>query len=84
MKPLRVYVSTNCVVCDRTRQLVAEVCGKRPAYAIEIIDLDQLDAHKPAFVFGTPTYVLGERIVSLGNPSIDALLDLLDTEAALA
>jgi hypothetical protein len=39
---------------------------------------------KPEFVFGTPTYVLGERIVSLGNPALATLLNLLDTEAALA
>ena len=38
---------------------------------------------KPDFGFGTPTYVLGERIVSLGNPALATLLNLLDSEAAL-
>jgi hypothetical protein len=66
MKPLRVYVSASCLVCDRARQLV---------------DLDQPDAVKPDFVFGTPTYVLGERIVFLGNPALATLLSLLDAEA---
>ncbi len=81
---LRVYVSAGCFLCDRTRQLVAEVREQRPAYPVELVDLDQPDAVKPDFVFGTPTYVLGERIVSLGNPALATLLNLLDTEAALA
>lgn len=83
MKPLRVYVSASCFVCDCTRQLVAEVRAQRPNYPAELVELDQPDAVKPEFVFGTPTYVLGERIVSLGNPALAALLNLLDTEAAL-
>lgn len=83
MKPLFVYVSANCMVCDRTHQIVAQVRMQRPSYPLEVVDLDQPDAVKPAFVFGTPTYVLGERIVSLGNPALATLLDMLDAEAAL-
>ncbi len=81
MKPLRVYVSASCFVCDRTRQLVAEVRAQRPAYPVEFVDLDQPDAVKPTFVFDTPTYVLGERIISQGNPTLATLLDRLDAEA---
>lgn len=82
MKPLRVYVSAGCFVCERAHQLIAEVREQRPAYPVEVIDLNQPDAAKPAFVFGTPTFVLGERIVSLGNPALATLLSLLDAEAA--
>ena len=57
---------------------------QRPTYPVELVELEQPDAVKPDFVFGTPTYVLGERIVSLGNPALATLLNLLDTEAALA
>jgi hypothetical protein len=84
MKPLRVYVSASCFVCERTRQIFNEVRAQRPDYPAELIELDQPDAVKPEFVFGTPTYVLGERIVSLGNPALATLLNLLDAEAALA
>jgi hypothetical protein len=84
MKPLHVYVSASCMVCDRTRQIVAQLREQRPAYPVELVDLNLPDAVKPAFIFGTPTYVLGERIVSLGNPALATLLNLLDTEAALA
>ncbi|PDW00182.1 hypothetical protein [Candidatus Viridilinea mediisalina] len=84
MKPLRVYVSASCTVCDRTHQLVAELRRQRPTYPIELVDLDQPNAVKPDFVFGTPTYVLGERIVSLGNPTLATLINLLDTKNTLA
>jgi hypothetical protein len=83
MKPLRIYVSAACLVCDRTSQIFAEVRAQRPAYPVQIVDLDQPDAVKPPFVFGTPTYVLGERVVSLGNPTSAALIALLDAETVL-
>lgn len=82
MKLLRVYVSADCMVCERTRQIVAQLCRLLPGYPVALIDLDQPEALKPAFVFGTPTYVLGERIISLGNPTLQTLLDLLDAELA--
>ena len=82
MKLLRVYISTGCIVCERTRQILANLYRLRPCYPVELIDLDQPEAFKPAFVFGTPTYVLGERIISLGNPALPTLLDLLDAELA--
>ena len=84
MKPLRVYISASCMVCDRTCQLVAQVRDRRPTYPVDLVDLDQPEAVKPVFIFGTPTYMLGERIISLGNPALQTLLDLLDAEAALA
>ncbi len=84
MKPLYVYVAASCLVCARTHQIVAQVREQRPTYPVDLVDLDRPEAVKPAFVFGTPTYVLGERIISLGNPALQTLLDLLDAEATLA
>ncbi len=84
MKTLRVYVAASCFSYNRTHQLVAEVRAQRPGYPVDLVDLDQPDLVKPACVFGTPTYVLGEHVVSLGNPSLANLLSLLDAEAARA
>jgi hypothetical protein len=84
MTPLRVYFSASCLVCERTNQIIAEVRTLRPHYPIEVVDLDTAGAVKPPAVFGTPTYCLGERVISLGNPALQALLDLLDAEAARA
>lgn len=79
---LRVYISASCLVCERTNQIIAEVRTLRPHYPIEVVDLDTAGAVKPPYVFGTPTYCLGERVISLGNPARQTLLDLLDAEAA--
>jgi hypothetical protein len=84
MRPFRVYVSAGCAVCARTHQLLAELREQRPAFPVELVDLDQTAAQRPAFVFGTPTYVLGERVISLGNPALADLIALLDAEAVLA
>lgn len=82
MTPLYVYIAADCRVCERTLQIVAEARALRPDYPIELIDLNQAGPRRPSAVFGTPTYCLGERIISLGNPALQALLVLLDAEAA--
>ena len=82
MPPLYVYLTADCRICDRARQIIAELRAPRPGYPVELINLDQAGASKPAAVFGTPTYCLGERIISLGNPALQALVALLDVEVA--
>ncbi|PDV96903.1 thioredoxin family protein [Candidatus Chloroploca asiatica] len=80
MTPLYVYVSADCPVCARTLQLVANVRAQEPEYPIEVIDLAQPGTTKPAMVFGTPTYVFNGRILSLGNPTLETLLNLFRDE----
>jgi 2-hydroxychromene-2-carboxylate isomerase len=41
--------------------------------------LDVSERPVPAGVVGTPTYLLGEQVVWLGNPDLPDLLHLLDT-----
>ncbi len=78
MQRLCVYISAECRVCERTRQIVALLQSMRPDQPIELINLDEQGSMKPDFVFATPTYVLGNKIVSLGNPDVATLLKLLD------
>ena len=78
MNVLRVYVSSGCAICERARRLIAEIRAMRPEYAIEVIECAAPDVSRPAYVFGTPTYVLRNRIISLGNPARHVLLDILD------
>ncbi len=80
---LRVVVSTGCTTCWRAREL-AEVVGQlRPSQPVEVIDLDGPSVPVPEGVVGTPTILLGPQIVTLGNPTLEALLATLDG-AALA
>lgn len=78
MNVLRVYVSRGCAICDRARRLIAEIRAMRPECAIEVIDCTAPGVTRPPYVFGTPTYVLRDRIIALGNPARHVLLDILD------
>jgi len=82
MTLLRVYLSAACASCATAYQRVAQVRRLRPNQPIEVIDLDQAGAERPSVVFGTPTYRLEDRVISLGNPSLPALLAELDRATA--
>lgn len=77
---LRVYVAPGCMSCRTALRIVDAVRHARPAQPVEVIDLaDAPDQPLPPGVVGTPTYLLGERVISLGNPEFAELLDHVDT-----
>jgi hypothetical protein len=77
---LRVYVAPGCVGCRTALSIADAVRQARPEQVVEVVDLsDQPYAPLPAGVVGTPTYLLGDRIISLGNPDLGQLLDELDS-----
>lgn len=76
--PLRVVVSAGCAACRYSLELVELVRRLRPRQPVEVIDLDDRAVAVPAGVIGTPTFLLGARVVSLGNPTLDELLATLD------
>ena len=80
--PLRVVVSAGCATCRYALELVESVRRLRPRQPVEVIDLADRAVTVPAGVVGTPTFLLGERVVSLGNPSLDDLLATLDAVAS--
>ena len=81
MALLQVYVSADCASCATAHQRVAQVQQLRPHQPVELIDLTHMDAIWPPYIFGTPTYCLDEQVISLGNPSLPALLEVLDAAA---
>ncbi len=70
MKPiLKIYVTAHCFGCSDARRIATEVAQTYPHLGVEIVDLEASDAEVPDAVFATPTYMLNNRIVSLGTPS---------------
>jgi hypothetical protein len=70
MKPvLKIFVSGQCAGCSEALRIAAEVVENHPQLGVEVIDLNAPDVSVPEVVFATPTYMLNNRIVSLGNPS---------------
>jgi AhpD family alkylhydroperoxidase len=81
MAILQVYVLADCASCATAHQRLAQEQRLRPHQSIELIDLAQIDAIRPSYIFGTPTYCLDDQVISLGNPSLGALLEVLDAAA---
>ncbi len=70
MKPiLKIFVIEDCPGCVEARRIAAWVAQNYANLKVEIIDLNAPEVVVPEAVFATPTYMLNNRIVSLGNPS---------------
>ncbi len=79
---LRIYVALGCAGCRTALRIADAVRQARPEHPVEVIDLaDHPDASPPSGVIGTPTYLLGADVVSLGNPDLTELLHRLDSSA---
>ena len=68
---LTVYVHNYCPGCDYIDEVVTQMAQNYPQVDVQIVDLDDPQADVPDGVFATPTYMLDERVVSLGNPSLE-------------
>ena len=64
---LAVYVLPQCANCAYAREVAASIAREYPHITVEVIDLTEAPA--PEVVFATPTYLLDDRVWSLGNPS---------------
>jgi len=70
MKPvLKIFVTEHCPGCSEAHQIAAWVARDYPHLGVEVIDMNAPEVSVPEVVFATPTYMLNNRIVSLGNPS---------------
>ncbi len=70
MKPnLKVFVTQSCPGCDEALKIVTHLKQNYPkAITVELIDITDEPAKVPDAVFATPTFMLNDKIVSLGNP----------------
>ncbi len=68
---LKIYVRMHCSGCEQARATASHITTVYPHVDVEIVDMDNPDVTIPNSVFATPTYVLDNRIVSLGNPNLD-------------
>jgi hypothetical protein len=69
MKPtLRVYVAEHCPNCEEACSIATQIEQTYSEVDVEIIDIGQTKAVVPEKVFAIPTFMLDDRIISLGNP----------------
>lgn len=74
---LRVLVSTDCRSCTAAAEVVSIVLARRPDVRVQMIDVDVHGVPDDVAFVGTPMYVWGSRVVSLGNPEVEHLLAAL-------
>ena len=75
---LEIYVAPDCFGCETARDIAGIVCAHRwPGLEVRLLDLSVPGVIRPPTVFAVPTYVLDGRVISLGNPEQDWLLDQL-------
>ncbi|WP_116244614.1 thioredoxin family protein [Nocardiopsis sp. FIRDI 009] len=79
--PLRVFVAPGCAGCARALELAAFVVRRRPTHTVEIVDLSDPRTRVPETVVGTPAFLIGDRLFSLGNPAPERLLAEIDRVA---
>jgi len=72
---LRVYVSAHCLACRTAIQRAERLEALRPEVPVTVVDVEAPDAVVPRKVIGTPIYMWNDRVVFMGNPSEQELLD---------
>ena len=64
---LQVFVEPECEACQRAIQLAEGVDAAYPLLAVEIVDIRTRESERED-VFAVPTFILDDRVLSLGNP----------------
>ena len=69
MKPiLKIFVAETCPGCVEALDTAAQIQQDFPNIVVQVVNMDNPSATIPEEVFATPTYMLNNRVVSLGNP----------------
>ncbi|MFN2190152.1 MAG: hypothetical protein ACK2T3_15410 [Candidatus Promineifilaceae bacterium] len=75
MAKLDVYIEDSCWFSAESRRIVAHIAPLVQGVDIELRSLN--DERRPSTVFASPTYVLDGRVIFLGNPTPEELLQKL-------
>ncbi|MCL4506360.1 MAG: hypothetical protein M1434_13455 [Chloroflexi bacterium] len=75
---LNVFVSSHCLSCAQSRQLVASLAHERPDVPIDLVDIDQQPRDVPQQVIGTPMFLWFDKVLFMGNPEYSELLARVD------
>ncbi|MBI1352340.1 MAG: hypothetical protein GC156_14640 [Actinomycetales bacterium] len=76
--PVLVLVTPDCPACARVPEIVEGVRRRLPDARVTVLDVSAQDVPDGVPFVGTPTYIVEDRIVSLGNPDPDDLALLIE------
>lgn len=77
---LEVLVSASCGICWHTLTVVQALQSSHPQVRVKVTDVDEPGWVPPPGFVGTPMFLADGQILSLGNPSADALRAALGRE----
>lgn len=70
---LEIYVADDCPTCTETVNLANIIVSRYTNLDVDLINLNNPDTICPDNVFAVPTFIYNERIIFLGNPSLQEL-----------
>ncbi len=79
MHTLTVYIADDCWSCVETRRILDDVMPLFPNTLLNLVNTATQPL--PENVFAVPTYLLNDKVISLGNPTREALQKWLTTLA---
>lgn len=75
--PVLVLVSDGCPACARVPAIIDDVRRLLPEARLTIVNIANQDLPDGVPFVGTPTYLIEDRIVSMGNPDPEDLAYLI-------
>ncbi len=75
---LKIYVSEHCLNCDTARQRGAYLEQVRPDVPVVVVDVEDPASDVPPRIIGTPIYTWNDRVMFMGNPSEQELLERVE------
>jgi hypothetical protein len=70
---LEVLVSAGCSGCGRALAVVEELHSTHPHVRVRVTDVDEPGWVPPPGFVGTPMFLVGGQVLSLGNPTSEVL-----------
>ena len=72
---LDIYITDNCWSCEESIRIAKDVAPLFPNAAVNLLNINGNTL--PEGVFAVPTYVMNGKIIFLGNPTREQLIDKL-------
>lgn len=68
---LKIFIAQDCPGCAEAQRIATHIEQNYPDFMVEVIDIADSADEVPDTVFATPTFMLENRVVSLGNPKLE-------------
>ncbi len=75
---LWIYIQAHCYTCEHSKVLAKQLQAEFPTINVALVDFADPKEQRHPKVFATPTFVLNNAVVSLGNPELEQMRYLIN------